>query len=48
MKTFFKFVATAIAIWIALITYEYVRDGDVCRTIFGCFAIWLWFWSNNR
>ena len=29
-------------------THTYVQDGDVCRTIFGCFAMWVWFWCKNR
>jgi hypothetical protein len=33
----------ALAFGAVLYTAHYVAEGDLCRTIFGCFALWTWF-----
>lgn len=29
-------------------TAHYVQAGDICRTIFGCFAMWTWCHFNKK
>ena len=31
------------AVGLPLYTIHYVEAGDICRTIFGCFAMWVYF-----
>lgn len=47
-----KYVKSILYIVISLIlvwgTYSHVQAGDICRTIYGCFALWLWFQLKNN
>lgn len=43
MKHIINLLGLALAFGSIFYTAYWVNAGDVCRTIFGCFALWIWF-----
>ena len=48
MKYIAKILYVIIGLFLILYINKYVQAGDVCRTIYGCFTLWLWFWHKNN
>jgi hypothetical protein len=47
MKHFFEILNIVIGLLLVAFTWSYVKSDDVCRTIFGCFALYAWFQFKN-
>lgn len=43
MKVLFKILYILLGLLILLYTDCYVNAGDICKTIYGCFALYIWF-----
>lgn len=43
MKHIINLLGLALAFGVVFYTAYWVNAGDLCRTIFGCFALWTWF-----
>ena len=43
MKHIINLLGLALAFGAIFYTAYWVNAGDICRTIFGCFALWTWF-----
>lgn len=48
MKYLFATINIFCVATLIILTLNGVRSGDVCRTIFGCFVLWCWFYEKNR
>lgn len=43
MKYIINLLGLALAFGTIFYTAHYAAEGDLCRTIFGCFTLWTWF-----
>lgn len=43
MKTLLKILYVLLGLALITATNRFVQAGDVCKTIFGCFALYIWF-----
>ncbi len=48
MKYVWKILYIMIGLLITFNTYRNVLAGDVCQTIYGCFALWLWVYYRDK
>ena len=44
MKYVWKILYIIFGLLLIFNTHRNVQVGDVCQTIYGCFAIWLWYY----
>lgn len=43
MKTFLKILYILLGVLLLAYTNHHVQAGDICETIYGCFALYIWF-----
>lgn len=48
MKHFFKILYVVMAFFMLSYVYYHVKADNICETIFGCFGLWLWYYSWNK
>lgn len=48
MKTFFKILYIIFALFIIAYINYHVKADNVCETIFGCFALWIWMYHRDK
>lgn len=48
MKYLFSISYIIAVVFLVFYTYYYVKAGDICHTIFGCFVLWCWFYGKNH
>ena len=48
MKYVLSILDIIAALILVFVTASYMASEDVCGTIFGCTAIWCWFYAKNH
>ena len=48
MKYVLKILYIIFALFIIAYINHHVRADNICETIFGCFALWIWFYFRDK